>query len=1343
MENYHVTECIGEGSFGKVYKGRRKFSGQVVALKFIPKVGRSEKDLKNLRREIDIMRHLHHDNIIEMLDSLETEKEVVAVTDYAEGELFQILEDDGQLPEEQVKSIACQLVSALFYLHSHRILHRDMKPQNILLGKGGIVKLCDFGFARAMSFDTLVLTSIKGTPLYMSPELVEEKPYDHTADLWALGCILYELFTGQPPFYTNSIFQLVNMIIKDPVRWPKNMSPPFKDFLQGLLTKNPRQRLSWPLLLEHPFVRNGVKVSEQDKQLHSPFTKAPTASLVLAKEKQAKAKTPAPGTSKILSKAMEKAEQAKQKKIQAEEQIKKQLHQHHLEQKELKQKENASKDSQVQVTPQDKQVPNEWDDKDVQEPTPRPARLSKDYSQEYPDVEVSSRKVVNQFPEKKKKNMDNVKLNEEEADSDDEWQGLIDATDNENQDHSKLVSLMQDVAFQSKLHSRLQVSSRQVVDCVLEGASRLRYVLRVVMNLVTFKCQQQQLTAFLKVIDCPQHVLCLIDQILRTPVVAEQPWCPQILADLVAMLHAYFASDVLQPEANEQEYVQSYLLACQRFLSLLPSLLSWKLDQDLRLQEQTLMCLIFLCELMEKMQNELPEKFFEILSKERAVLDTLVGGCLYDEEKLKRLLGIAEGDMEVAQHRMEDIIGINVAALAASISVPQHLYKTALSKKRVARSLGVLLAEQSMKQTSNLLQLAEHPITCCNLLKVIYIVCQEHADFARNLASDHESMRVIMDIFHGKTEVSDMECNTVIELVLHLLTVLVIQSKEIPPDIQTSIPALVSFFVESQLASHTAAAALLFSQLLFQGAAVEVQLEEVLMAALSEFTDLAQICIPCPFDYGVLDGVVLILTWLLVQGEVPMASLYIESGLWNILWHRVAQMLRVQQSESHMPIHDIELGEEQSGNKEFLQPDWGLLSFQGLLGALTVAVNVFTKETFQVISNLAQPDSVIMLTLTHLVSKPFLDLVSSGSIPATAATTNPMSEMLLQVTQLCCFPFAVDTNEEIVTNIQIVFAQSGLLPRLLYAVVTYLQPDQLELPLGLLSRLVLGEAMFVEQFAKSVEDLKAVPFLSAAIQGTSTSVTCDAISICSHLVRTSPEHAPMVSDVFQGEDAQFELLLAVLCHTNAVIRSRACGLLGNLMKHSNIFYSVVKEKDIILKELIDCLKDEDPNVRKSASYALGNAGFHSGELYGYLKPAVPGLVMLLNDPVAKTRANAASALGNLALHSEELCGTLKSSNAVKSVLETACHDSQYGVQECALLALRAMAKQVPLKQELQKLNAAKKLSHVSQTDGGVRTSTQTLQRSLALSKSTGRHSITTVMSHCSKLLRILSDGSTS
>ncbi|CAM9140358.1 unnamed protein product, partial [Discosporangium mesarthrocarpum] len=255
LSQYHVLERIGEGSFGKVYKGRRKHTGQTVALKFISKHGKSSKDIRNLRQEIAILRTLNHENIILMFDAFETDREFCVVTEYAQGELFEILQDDHSLPEAQVQKIAKQLVQALHYLHSNRIIHRDMKPQNILVGAHGRVKLCDFGFARAMSSDTVVLTSIKGTPLYMAPELVKEQPYDLTVDLWSLGVILYELLVGQPPFYTNSIYSLINHIVKDPILYPKDISPDLKSFLQGLLQKDPRGRLTWPKLLDHPFVR--------------------------------------------------------------------------------------------------------------------------------------------------------------------------------------------------------------------------------------------------------------------------------------------------------------------------------------------------------------------------------------------------------------------------------------------------------------------------------------------------------------------------------------------------------------------------------------------------------------------------------------------------------------------------------------------------------------------------------------------------------------------------------------------------------------------------------------------------------------------------------------------------------------------------------------------------------------------------------------------------------------------------------------------------------------------------------------------------------------------------------
>ncbi|XP_026329266.1 serine/threonine-protein kinase fused [Hyposmocoma kahamanoa] len=286
MDSYIVLSFIGEGSFGRVFKAKHKKTNEVVALKVIRKKGRSSKDLRNLRQECDIQRQLNHPNIIRMIDSFDTETELVVVTEYAEKELHSILAKEGCLNEEQVKKITWDLVSALYYLHSHRVLHRDLKPQNVLLDSTGCAKLCDFGLARIMTNATHILTSIKGTPLYMAPELIDEKPYDHQADLWSLGCIVYELMAGQPPFCTMSILQLVRMIRHKPVQWPSFISMEARSFLQGLLHKDPLKRMTWPEILEHPFVHGHVLILPEDVQSESPFTKPLTFSQQEAKQLQ-------------------------------------------------------------------------------------------------------------------------------------------------------------------------------------------------------------------------------------------------------------------------------------------------------------------------------------------------------------------------------------------------------------------------------------------------------------------------------------------------------------------------------------------------------------------------------------------------------------------------------------------------------------------------------------------------------------------------------------------------------------------------------------------------------------------------------------------------------------------------------------------------------------------------------------------------------------------------------------------------------------------------------------------------------------------------------------------------
>ncbi|XP_050966613.1 serine/threonine-protein kinase 36 [Labeo rohita] len=533
MDQYHILEVIGEGSFGRVYKGRRKFSGQVVALKFIPKVGRSEKDLRSLKREIDIMRGLKHPNIVLLLDSFETEREVVVVTEYAEGELFQILEDDGSLPENQVREIACQLVSALYYLHSHRILHRDMKPQNILLGKGGVVKLCDFGFARAMSVSTLVLTSIKGTPLYMSPELVEEKPYDHSADLWSLGCILYELHTGAPPFYTNSIFQLVQLIVRDPVKWPENMSQDCLSFLKGLLMKDPEKRLSWPDLLHHPFVADGV-LMVSDEVSSNPLTVPPSPDLQALKHQQAAEKTTArSGEGKLLRKARELREKEKINRREIASGSAARASQmrcktasaggapttgHSL----------GSTFSVYQNSSQPATNQHQANDNSVTRvrSAPHKGQISKDYEREFPSVEVGPRQVLKR-PGHQRTSLASVRMDSEEQDidSDYEWQQMIETSGQGPVNTSIL----------QRLKTKLLVTKNQLLVRKGEEASSILQILRNIIQ----SCQYGDVETLGKELELPHLLFNLIEDTLNIPDLMQESQGETLLGDLMNVLIMY------------------------------------------------------------------------------------------------------------------------------------------------------------------------------------------------------------------------------------------------------------------------------------------------------------------------------------------------------------------------------------------------------------------------------------------------------------------------------------------------------------------------------------------------------------------------------------------------------------------------------------------------------------------------------------------------------------------------------------------------------------------------------------------------------------------------------------
>lgn len=160
-------------------------------------------NLKNLQSEIDIMKKVHHENIVKLYDVYQTSNNMYIVTELCDGDLCAYLDkNDKKLTEADAKRLIKQIMKGAKYLHSNGIIHRDLKPANILI-KNGICKISDFGFAKNMGQAT-IMKSIVGTPLYMSPQLLKGIKYTSKSDLWSIGLIYYEMLHGRTPWPANN-----------------------------------------------------------------------------------------------------------------------------------------------------------------------------------------------------------------------------------------------------------------------------------------------------------------------------------------------------------------------------------------------------------------------------------------------------------------------------------------------------------------------------------------------------------------------------------------------------------------------------------------------------------------------------------------------------------------------------------------------------------------------------------------------------------------------------------------------------------------------------------------------------------------------------------------------------------------------------------------------------------------------------------------------------------------------------------------------------------------------------------------------------------------------------------
>ncbi|NXX76502.1 STK36 kinase, partial [Urocolius indicus] len=1320
MQKYHVLEMIGEGSFGRVYKGRRKHSAQVVALKFIPKVGRSEKELKNLQREIEIMRGLHHPNIIQMLDSFETDKEVVVVTDYAEGELFQILEDDGSLPEEQVQTIAAQLISALYYLHSHRILHRDMKPQNILLGKDGGIKLCDFGFARAMSIHTMVLTSIKGTPLYMSPELVEERPYDHTADLWSVGCILYELFVGTPPFYTSSIFQLVSLIVKDPVKWPTAISPVFKSFLQGLLMKDPRQRLSWPELLSHPFIAGRVTVIDDTEEhgISNPFTTKLPPELQALKEQQAHSMAPRSGQSRILRKARQKMAEEAQKKGQLE-------------------GGDASKKGSLKGCPghrpraalgvaalgegqplavsneknprvlQGKSSKAEWD---LEEPPPNPQEhsITQDYEREFAIAAAHPQPGAASTEPRGTGSIDTVNLESEELESDEEWQHLIEATEPSSGQLSVPLSLLRDPAFRHRVQARLAASAQQVLEGMLEGASQLRPVLRVMSNLLATKCDSELLDDFCRELNVPVSLLGIAKQILETGSTKQQPWCIMVLTDLLMVTTAYFSSECWSlEESGQKDSLQAFQESAGCFLALLPALLAKPAVSERRLCQQSLLCFTLLCESLDATYPSVSAPIYASLREEHLpLLHRLLQGSVSEQPALQG----STMEAKPAYDQSPCVADLFTAALAAACSIPLERNSSREAKQQVALEVAEKLMEGERKQLGRLLGRLEHPGCSLNVLKVLYAGCHASLSLCQHLGRSQCLWGSLMQLSKGEVPMAEAAQGAAREASLYLLALLTLQLQCSPPRLEEVVTVALDLLTQSPVVSLVGAAALLLTQLSQRGVALELGGEEILLLVTNALRAPAELQLPPPMGAGLYDGLFFLLLKLLSQEHVAMAQGFAASELWSVMWHSVAEVLHVGSNRAALE------GDPSGAGDSMAEPDWNLLSPQGTLFFLSLALLVFTRESHRCLPQLTQSHGVLMVTLKRLLSPHFL-----ACLAQTQAGEDGDAELVpavvIQACQLLCFPFALDADRD--TLVLVMEAvRDALIPAQLLQVCSHHLPfTYAELPMSLLCHLVVSDEQVIDQMVREAAASEHIlAFLTSALSSGSLTLTTDLLSLLTHVARTHPEHLPFLQSILRGSDVADQPLPSLLGHQQHLIRAKTCILLGNLLQYDHGFPRALQRQPGFPESLLGCLGDAEESVRKAASFAVGNAAWQPCSPAALLAGAVPRLTRLLSDARAGTRCHAASALGNLARRWAELGDLLLESRAPSLLLELACCDPQDGVREAALVALRALGRQPGVRQALLSLGAAEKLSALASAAGSPRPASAR---------------------HCRKLLRLL------